>query len=272
MFKSILAISEGGPEAAMSFGLAARIASMFRGTVDALHFSESRPGDADIAAQAMPFLKRQTDDRQKARARESERAYWELIAPLTGTTFAGGRGVTRDQLVAMARYADLLLLGRPGADAENIAPATVHTALHDCVCPLMIAPPNPDPAPMTSVVVAWNGSAPAARAAGFALPFLEKARKVTIVVAGAAPDDVGTPHLLRTLDRHGVAATVETIDPGAVSGRARGRALLDYTRAKGADLLVMGAYGHGGMSTFLGLGGATAKVISSCPVPLLLAH
>jgi nucleotide-binding universal stress UspA family protein len=136
----------------------------------------------------------------------------------------------------------------------------------------MIAPPSPDTHPMTSVVVAWNGSAPAARAAGFALPLLEKAREVTIVVAGAAPDDVGTSHLLRTLDRHGVAATVETIDPGAVSGRARGRALLDYTRARGAGLLVMGAYGHGGMSTFLGLGGATAKVISSCPVPLLLAH
>jgi hypothetical protein len=26
------------------------------------------------------------------------------------------------------------------------------------------------------------------------------------------------------------------------------------------------------LTNFLGLGGATAKVISSCPVPLLLAH
>ena len=34
----------------------------------------------------------------------------------------------------------------------------------------------------------------------------------------------------------------------------------------------MGAYGHGGLSNFLGLGGATAKVIAACPVPLLLAH
>jgi nucleotide-binding universal stress UspA family protein len=62
------------------------------------------------------------------------------------------------------------------------------------------------------------------------------------------------------------------MDPGDVSGRARGRALLDYTREKGAGLLVMGSYGHGGLSNFLGLGGATSKVIASCPVPLLLAH
>jgi nucleotide-binding universal stress UspA family protein len=37
-------------------------------------------------------------------------------------------------------------------------------------------------------------------------------------------------------------------------------------------MVVMGAYGHGQLSNFLGLGGATAKVITSCPLPLLLAH
>ncbi|MBV8411528.1 MAG: universal stress protein, partial [Alphaproteobacteria bacterium] len=62
------------------------------------------------------------------------------------------------------------------------------------------------------------------------------------------------------------------VDHGEVSGRARGRALIAYAKDRGADLLVMGAYGHGQLSNFLGLGGATAKVISSCPVPLLLAH
>jgi hypothetical protein len=37
MLKSILAVSEGGPDAAMSFKLAARVAGIFEGTVDALH-------------------------------------------------------------------------------------------------------------------------------------------------------------------------------------------------------------------------------------------
>ena len=37
MFKSILAVSEGGPDAAMSFTVAARVAAIFDGTVDALH-------------------------------------------------------------------------------------------------------------------------------------------------------------------------------------------------------------------------------------------
>jgi nucleotide-binding universal stress UspA family protein len=276
MYKSILAISEGGPDAAMSFGLAARIAAMFGGTVDAVHFSESRAHDVDIAAQAMPFLKPLSDGRLKARAAESERAYRELIAPIAGATFTGGEDVTRDQLVTLGRFSSVLLIGRPGADADNIAPATVKAAIYDCARPVVIAPPDTAPnagtKPISSVVVAWNGSAQAARAVGYALPFLEKARTVTIVVAGEKPEDVGTSLLVRNLGRRGIAATVETMDPGAVSGRARGRALLEYAREKKADLLVMGAYGHGGLTNFLGLGGATAKVISACPVPLLLAH
>jgi nucleotide-binding universal stress UspA family protein len=272
MFKSILAISEGGPDAAMSFGLAARIAAMFDGTVDAVHFSEGHAGDINIAAQAMPFLKAQADDRLKARERESERAFHELIEPIAGATFTGDRSLTRDRLVAMGRYANLLLLGRPGADLENIAPETVKAALYDCARPVVIAPPEPATRPIESIIVAWNGSAQAARAAGAALPFLAKARAVTVLVAGAKPDEVGTPLLLRNLGRHGIKAVVDTMDPGIVSGRARGRALLDYAREKKADLLVMGAYGHGGLTNFLGLGGATAKVIAACPVPLLLAH
>ena len=39
MFKSVLAVSEGGPDAAMSFGLARRVATVFDGTVDALHLA-----------------------------------------------------------------------------------------------------------------------------------------------------------------------------------------------------------------------------------------
>jgi nucleotide-binding universal stress UspA family protein len=272
MYKSILAISEGGPDAAMSFLLAARMASLFGAIVDAVHFSEDQPGDVDIAAQAMPFLKPLSESRRRSRALESERAFRELLAPIEGSTFSGGQDLTREELVALGRYANLLLIGRPGADAENISPATVKAALYDCARPVMIAPPDGGTGTMASIVVAWNGSAQAARAAGFALPFLARARTVTVLVSGAKPDDVGTNFLLRTLGRHGIDARIDTIDPGAVSGRARGRALLGYARDKEADLLVMGAHGHGQLSNFLGLGGATAKVISSCPMPLLLAH
>lgn len=272
MYRSILAISEGGPDAVWSFRLAAVLASMFDAVVDAVHFSEVHRGDLDIATQSLPFLKTISDGRVGARARESERAFRELIAPIGGATFTGGEDVTLERIVSMGRSASILLVGRPGTDPDNISPETIRAALYDCARPVVIAPPHAPDRPIASVVVAWNGSAQAARAVGAALPFLEKADKVTIVVAGTAPDDVETPVLLRNLGRRGIAATVETLDTGPVSGRARGRALRDYAKEAKADLLVMGGYGHGQLTNFLGLGGATAKVIASCPVPLLLAH
>ncbi|KAK6023745.1 universal stress family protein [Ostertagia ostertagi] len=172
----------------------------------------------------------------------------------------------------MGRCSDLLVLGRPGSDPENVAPATVEAAIHECARAVMIAPPTAGSGGFGSIVVAWNGSFQAARAVEYSLPFLAKANSVTLLVVGSKADDVGASYLARNLGRHGIKTVIDAIDPGAVSGRARGRALLDYTHGKGADLLVMGAYGRGQVMSFLGLGGATGKVISSCRVPLLMAH
>jgi len=272
LYKSIFAISEGGPDAVMSFRLAARIAAQFDGTVDAVHFAEHHAHEADITVQSMPFLSRLSDDRVKARAEESQRQFKELIGPIKGATFTGNEAMTRDELVRMGQFASLVVIGRPGADDENIAPGTVKAAIYDCARPVVIAPPDLKAGPIASVVVAWNGSSQAARAVGSALPFLAKATKVTVLVADAEPDEVAAPLLLRNLGRRGITAAVDTAKFHALTGRGRGRALLGYAKDKGADLLVMGAYGHGELSNFLGLGGATAKVIASCPIPLLLAH
>lgn len=265
MPKNILAISEGGPDAVPSFRLAVRVAALFDGTVDAVHFSEGRRHELEITSQSLPFMARIADDRLAERERESRRA-WKEIARLAGGELTDVEGANLEQLVKLGRFADLLVIGRPGADPDNIAPETVNAALYECARPVLIAPPRLEKQTLSSVVVAWNGSQQAARAVEYALPFLEKAAKVTVVTPGESAG------LSTWLARHGVTAEVTASDHHDLSGRARGRALIDFARARGADLLVMGAYGHGGLSNFLGLGGATAKVISSCPVPLLLAH
>ena len=276
MFKSILAVSEGGPDAAMSFTLAARVAGIFDGTIDALHLpvgpAGGMVGGLAMSGEAMPLIMNLDDERLEERSKESERAYKETLALVKGATYTAAKTATLDAMVAMGRCSDLLVLGRPGADPENVAPATVEAALYECARAVMIAPPEPGSGNFNSVVVAWNGSFQAARALEYALPFLIKASKVTLLVVGSKPDDVGASYLARNLGRHGINPTIDAIDPGAVSGRARGSALLGYTHDNSADLLVMGASGRGQVLSFLGLGGATGKVISSCRVPLLMAH
>src|SRR5476649_1168686 len=276
MIKSVLAVSEGGPDAAMSFRLAARVAGACGAAVDALHLpvgpAGGMMGGLAMSGEAMPLVMDIDDDRLAERTKESGRAYQELLASIQGATYTAAKTATLDALVAMGRCSDLLVLGRPGSDPENVAPATVEAALYECARPVMIAPPHAGSGAFSSVVVAWNGSMQAARAVEYAMPFLQKAAKVTLLVMGTTPDDVGASYLARNLGRQGINAIVDAINPGTASGRARGRALLAYTHDKGADLLVMGAYGRGQMMSFLGLGGATGKVISSCRVPLLMAH
>ena len=93
MFKSILAVSEGGPDAAMSFKLAARVAGLFDGTVDALHLpvgpAGGMIGGLAMSGEAMPLIMNLDDERLEERAKESERAYKELLEPVKGSTWAG---------------------------------------------------------------------------------------------------------------------------------------------------------------------------------------
>ncbi len=276
MFKSILAVSEGGPDAAMSFKLATRVAGIFDGAVDALHLpvgpAGGMAGGLAMSGEAMPLIMNIDDERLEARAKESKAQYDAIVAPVKGATYSAAETATLDTMVAMGRCSDVIVLGRPGADPENVAPATVEAAIYECARPVMIAPPTAGTGGFANIIVAWNGSFQAARAVEYSLPLLAKATQVTILVVGSTPDDVGAAYLARNLGRQGIKTVIDAIDPGAVSGRARGRALLDYTHGKGSDLLVMGAYGRGQVLSFLGMGGATGKVISSCRVPLLMAH
>jgi hypothetical protein len=88
----------------------------------------------------------------------------------------------------------------------------------------------------------WRGTAAfqAARALEYAIPFLEKAAKVTLLVVGSKPDDVGASYLARNLAATTSTPTIDAIDPGAVSGRARGPRAARLHPRQECRLLVMG--------------------------------
>jgi nucleotide-binding universal stress UspA family protein len=266
MFKTILAVSEGGPDAVMTFGLAKRVANLFGAAVDALYVPD-KSGRGVIGISPRAYV-----DGLNSHARECERWYREILGSAANNTYTAESDLPPlDALRTMGRRSDLLLAARPG-DPPNLAPDTVRVAIHDCARAVLVAPPRPSVGAFRSVIVAWNGSVQAARAVRFAMPLLAKADEITILIAGRKPEDVRADLLARNLDRRHLRATIASIDPGLVSSRARGRALLGYTHDAEADLLVMGAYGGGRLATFLGVGGATGKVISSCRVPVLVAN
>lgn len=168
-----------------------------------------------------------------------------------------------------ARYFDLGLMGwEPNnATARMIAEAMVFGSGR----PVVLLPDSANAATIEHVAIAWDGSRVAARALADAQPFLAHASKVHVLtVVGEKPlkpSDDGE-RLAVSLRRRGLNADFAAINaedcPIAVT-------LQDQAIERGADLLVMGAYGHSRVREFI-LGGATEGVLSDLRLPILMSH
>src|SRR5664279_2657513 len=110
------------------------------------------------------------------------------------------------------------------------------------------------------VVIAWDHTAPAARAVADALPMLQSATTVRVVTATdertAAQRESGAA-LVRHLATHGIKASFETVKIG---GNSVGKVFGAYARTNAIDLLVMGAYRHSRLTEWV-WGGMTKTVI-----------
>ena len=124
-----------------------------------------------------------------------------------------------------------------------------------------------------NVLVAWNGKREAARATFDALPLLKTAKTVTVLgleQVRSTTDNLPLPDTAigASLARHGVNVTIKT---AAVKETSIGEEILARVAGDGADLLVMGAYGHMRLREFI-FGGATRHVVRHMTVPALFSH
>ena len=124
-----------------------------------------------------------------------------------------------------------------------------------------------------NVLVAWNGKREAARAAFDALPLLKAAKTVTVLgfeQVRSSGDNLPLPDTAigASLARHGINVTIKT---AAAKETSIGEAILARVAGEGADLLVMGAYGHMRLREFI-FGGATRYVVRHMTVPTLFSH
>lgn len=170
-----------------------------------------------------------------------------------------------------ALYADLMILGQRNADdpsAAELPSDFVSSVLLDSGRPGLILPYTGDIGTVGStVLVAWKETRTSARALSAALPWLKRARQVHAVCFGEEVD--ASLHALQGyLKAHGVG--LETHAGGADDSEV-GERLLSMAADVGADLLVMGCYGHGRTREWV-LGGATRTVLSSMTLPVLMAH
>ncbi|WP_422002740.1 universal stress protein [Reyranella sp.] len=185
-------------------------------------------------------------------------------------------GRAEDLLTVHGRYADLTVVGQTDPDAtglplvsdlpESVAVGTGRGTL--------VVPYVGTRAPLgRNILLCWNASRESSRAATEALPLLQGAASVTVLIVepksspgGHGPQpgaDVAT-----WLSRHGVKVTVQCdVAPDTDVGGV----ILSRAMDLGSDLIVMGIYGHSRMREMV-LGGASRTLLSGMTVPVLMAH
>ncbi|SFZ84545.1 Nucleotide-binding universal stress protein, UspA family [Devosia enhydra] len=178
-------------------------------------------------------------------------------------------GETMSSLSLAARCHDMTMIAFTDPKAGA---ALAEVALFGTGRPAMLIPSAiPDgPRPFARVAIAWDGSATASRALRDAMPLIVAADKVVVINAPAdkALESGCERGLTDYLARRRINAKFVKVDTEILD---IGLALQHSAGVAGADLLVMGAYGHSRLQQFI-LGGATRGVLTNLQLPVLMSH
>ena len=183
-------------------------------------------------------------------------------------TFSGDSALSG---IATVRAADLVVAAQ--SEAGGDASADVGTLVYDAGRPVLVVPhAGPVVTSYKTVLLAWNGTREAARAAFDALPFILAAEKTEVFVVDPSGDGDGDGtaggEIAASLARHGanISVSVRKADGGSIEDVIQAR-LTDT----GADLLVLGAYSHSWLRRLL-FGGVTQSVLRSGTVAAFLSR
>lgn len=213
---------------------------------------------------------------ENARSRAATKDLLKEFSMLVGEDRRGEQYLVECELMGnpaeparLARTHDLTVVP---VDSDVEFKAAAEGLIFDSGRPVLLLPrPKPDRLQFDNIIIAWDGSRSAARGLASAIPFCRTARSVRLVaVSGDKPFDSiqVLEEAKRHLACHEIPSRIEEVE---AAGRNAGMALLEYGAGSGANLLVVGAYGHSRVREFV-LGGATHSILHDPQLPVLLAH
>ena len=174
-----------------------------------------------------------------------------------------------------SRYNDLLILGQSQTDdPDNLSEGLADHLVIEGGAPCLVIPYIGTRQTLGKrVLLAWNGSRESARAMRDALPLLQRADEVSVLLIKPKSHDeahtaIEEKVILDYLSNHGVEAKINLcidkhLDPG--------NTILAQVSNNDIDLIVMGAYGHSRLREII-LGGATRHLLTEMTVPLFISH
>lgn len=275
-YRNILVQVDDSPVCATRVAAAADLAARFGATLTGMFLrSDDVPGfvagDAFSAVVTVEVYV-QERDANIAAASAKARATFEAATAGKGveTRWIAINGDDDATVLAAVRRFDLTVFPHVAASSfGTYAISASHIAMGSGG-PVLVLPERGFPVPFGKrVMVAWKESREATRALRDAWPFLVQAEEVHFLsVSRDAPidfDDLMRKHLedhgIRTFHWHG-----DRFDDMAV-----GNVIQRHSGRVGADMIVMGLYGHSRMRELL-LGGVSRDLMSALPLPLLVSH
>jgi nucleotide-binding universal stress UspA family protein len=193
--------------------------------------------------------------------------------PSADTAWLRGIDSPTPALAAASRAADLIVIGggprRATSPYRDVAPAELAIQAGR---PVLLIPADAHPLEARKVVLAWKDTREARRALSDALAFLEIAEDVLVLeVCGSAEDEdaaIRTKDVAGALARRGITAEPRVVAHGH---RSAADTILDEAKGFGADLIVLGCYGHSRLGEWV-FGGVTCDLLAQDEAYLLLSH
>jgi nucleotide-binding universal stress UspA family protein len=185
--------------------------------------------------------------------------------------------INRDQLASLmahtAKFCDLAVLPRPfGYERTETDEKIAEGTLLASECPVLIIPDEDMGHREAKAVIAWDGSDHALRAVRAAMPLLRQAAQVAVVIVAnsrrAELEAEVSSDIATFLARHRINVEVNILPNSSakVSDIIR-----SHASDLGANLIVMGGYGHSPIREFL-FGGPTRNMLQDSRVPIFMAH
>jgi nucleotide-binding universal stress UspA family protein len=172
----------------------------------------------------------------------------------------------------IARGFDLSIVGQAKPDGNAFEAMISESTLFESGRPVIIVPYiQKAPIKLDRIMVCWDGSRSAARAIADAMPLLERAKTVEVVIVTnerGKRDEIEGADIGQHLARHGLKVEVTRITHGDLDVAD---ALLSHSMDASADFMVMGGYGHSRLREFV-LGGVTRSILRTMTLPTLMSH
>jgi nucleotide-binding universal stress UspA family protein len=176
-----------------------------------------------------------------------------------------------NEMIDNCRNVDLVVISNTDRDKSGeVESDFVETFVLAAGRPVLILPYKGEVKLKTDqIMVGWNDSRESSRAVFDALPFLQKAKLTRLVTVDVpAGGKLPAASIAEALDRHGVKTEITDV---VSDGMSVGETLLRAANDHGADLIVLGAYGHSRFSEMV-FGGATRHILRNLDRPILMSH